>query len=183
MVAMTMDAASQVRIARSCNQVGFHPKWAAYPLGVGNESQFFGEASLGGTYVPLNTFGWMSKATPAERYWQQVRAKYIPGAVSGDSASLAWAAGALLVAAGSGLSADNPSTQQLLDTLYAFKGQSFTTLGGLTSPLTFVKDGLPKIPYCLLYAVSNAKNDGWQESTSKFACTKLVASNDPQAKG
>ena len=74
---------------------------------------------------------------------------------------------------------DTPKTSQFLDVLYTFKGQSFTTLGGLTAPLTFTKGKNPRIPYCLFAAISNAKNDGWAKPVSKAVCTTLRAPSDP----
>jgi branched-chain amino acid transport system substrate-binding protein len=179
-LAMTIDAASQVRLARSCQQVGWSPKITPYPLSVGNEKQFFGNAWLGNAYVPMNHFPWMDDSTPATKYYQASVRKYNPGFTTGGAASLGWGSGALLVAAAAGLSADNPTTQQLLDTLYTFKGQKFTTLGGLTGPLTFNKGGLPKIPYCLFAAVSNDANTGWKTVISKPTCTDVTAPSDPQ---
>lgn len=93
---------------------------------------------------------------------------------------MGWASGALLVAASAGLTAENPTTQQLLETLWTFKGQKFTELGGLTPPLTYQKDGIPKIPYCLFAAISNAENTGWAKAVSKPVCTKITAPSDPQ---
>jgi ABC-type branched-subunit amino acid transport system substrate-binding protein len=182
-VALTVDAATMSRIARSCSGVGYHPSWVAYPLGLGNESQFLGLDMLANTYVPLNTFPWMGNSTPAEKYWQAAKTKYIPGETLGGAATLAWTAGALLVAASSGLSAENPTSQQLLDTLYTFKGQPWTTLGGLTVPLTFGKDTNPSSPYCLFAAISNAKNNGWSTPISNPTCTNLIAPSDPRSSG
>ena len=51
-LALTFDAASQNRLARSCTQVGYFPKVMPYPLGVGNEKQFLqGNKWLGNAYV------------------------------------------------------------------------------------------------------------------------------------
>lgn len=101
-------------------------------------------------------------STPAEKYWQQMRVKYIPGQSLGGAASSAWAAGALLVAASTSLSAENPTKDQLLAVLYTFQGQPATTLGGPTVPLTFREGQNPRVPYCLYGAVSNQKNDGFE---------------------
>ncbi len=182
-LAMTFDAASQNRLAKSCDQVGYKPDYTAYPLGVGNQVQFFGNPSLGNTYVPLNTFPWMAGDTPAEKFYLASVKKYNPGFITGDAASLGWTAGALLVAASTNLSA-NPTTAELLNNLYSFKGQSFTTLGGLTpAPLTYREGGIPKIPYCLYSAISNKENNKWASWDSTGKCTDLVASNDPQSHG
>jgi branched-chain amino acid transport system substrate-binding protein len=181
-LALTFDAASMNRLARSCQQVGYAPHIMPYPLGVGNEKQFLqGNKWLGNAYVTMNHFPWFGNSTPAEKYWQASIRKYNPGFTSGGAASLGWAAGALLVAASSGLSADNPTTKQLLDTLYSFKGQKFTTLGGLTGPLTYREGSTPKVPYCLFAGIGNADNTGWAKSIDKPSCTNVVAPSDPQA--
>ena len=180
-LAMTFDAASQNRLARSCSQVGYFPKVMPYPLGVGNEKQFLqGNKWLGDAYVTMNHFPWFGNNTPAEKYWQASIKKYNPGFTSGGAASLGWAAGALLVAASSELSATNPTTAELLKTLYSFKGQKFTTLGGLTGPLTFREGSTPKVPYCLFAGIGNPENTGWSKAISKPTCTDVIAPSDPQ---
>ena len=180
-LALTVDAATQSRFASSCASVGYHPQYIAYPLGVGNQSQFFGNANLGNTYVPLNTFPWMDNATPVERYYQASVAKYNPGFVTGDAASLGWTSGALMVAASTDLTS-NPTSAQFLNALYQFKGQSFTTLGGMTAPLTFNQGGLPTVPYCLFAAVSNSSNTAWNtaKSVDHAVCTSVTAPNSPK---
>ncbi len=178
---LTFDAASQNRVARSCTQVGFFPKVMPYPLGVGNEKQFLqGNKWLGNAFVSMNHFPWFMNDTPALKYWHASIAKYNPGFTNGGAAVMGWSSGALLVAAAAGLSAENPTTQQLLETLWTFKGQKWTTLGGLTPPLTFRKNGNPSVPYCLWTGISNAENTGWASGTSKPSCTDLIAPSDPQ---
>jgi branched-chain amino acid transport system substrate-binding protein len=180
-LALTFDAASMNRLARSCTQVGYAPDIMAYPLGVGNEKQFLGNSWLGDAYIPMNSFPWMGNSTGPEKFWQASLAKYNPNMVSGGAASLGWSAGALLVAASAGLSAQNPTTQQFLDTLYQFKGQKFTSLNGLlTSPLTFREGNTPKVPYCYFAAISNSANTGWATPVSKPICTDVIAPSDPQ---
>jgi branched-chain amino acid transport system substrate-binding protein len=81
-VVLDIDAASMVRVARSCAQVGYFPKSLAYPLAVGNEKQFLvGDKWLGDTYVPMNVFPWQGDTTPAEKYWQASIKKFNPGFV------------------------------------------------------------------------------------------------------
>jgi len=182
-VAIGMDAASQVRFARSCQQVGFHPKIVTHPVSLGNEEQFLGNEWLGNTWVPVNTFPWRGDTTGPEKYYQAAVRKYNPGAPQGGSASLAWASGALLVAAAANLPAENPTTQSLLDALYSFQGQKFTELGGISGPKTYRRDGNPKIPYCYFAQVTNDKNDGWKKVISTITCSKVVAPSDPLARG
>ncbi len=180
-VALSIDAASMKRLARSCIQVGYTPKVMAPPLSLGNEEQFLGSEWLGNTFVPMNVFPWMGNTTAAEQYYQAAVKKYNPGFTTGGAASLGWSSGALLIAAASGLSATQPTTAQLLDVLYTFKGQKWTTLGGLSpSPLTFNRDGIPKVPYCFYGAVSNEQGTEWGKVISKPICTDLLAPSDPQ---
>jgi branched-chain amino acid transport system substrate-binding protein len=182
-ISMTIDAASQVRLAKSCKQVGYFPAITSYPLSVGNESEFFGEPWLGNDWIPINTFPWMASDTPAEKYYQAMVKKYNPGFTTGDAASLGWSAGGLLVAAATNLSA-NPTTQEFLNNLYTFKGQEFTHLGGLTpAPLTYSQGANPKVPYCFYSAVSNKENTAWGSWDSQRKCTDLLAGNDPQSHG
>jgi branched-chain amino acid transport system substrate-binding protein len=181
---LDIDAASMVRVARSCTQVGYFPKVLAYPLAVGNEKQFLaGDKWLGDTYVPMNVFPWQGNVTPAEKYWQSSIKKFNPGFTSGGAASLGWTAGALLVAASATLSPTNPTTQQFLDALWTFKGQKFTELGGLAGPRTFGKDQNPKVPYCLFNAIGNDTNTGWKSVADKPTCTDVTAPSDPQHNG
>ena len=176
-LAMTFDAASQKRLVQSCNQVGYHPKLIAYPLGVGNEKQFLGEPLLGNTYIPLNTFAWMADATPAEKYYQAAVKRFNPGFTTGDAAGLGWTSGALLVKAGAKLTGnDATATKELIAGLYALHGD---TLGGLTAPLTYRKGSGPRIPYCLFAAIANKDGSGWQTPLSKPQCTTTRAPSDP----
>jgi branched-chain amino acid transport system substrate-binding protein len=175
-MALIVDAPTQVRYANSCDGANFNPQYLAYPLGVGNEKQFLGKKSLANTYVPLNAFAWMANETPAEKFYQRSVAKYNPGFTSGNAASLGWVSGALAVAASSKLT-DKPTSQQLIDGLHEIKKND---LGGLTAPLSFFKGGTPKIPYCLFGVTSNADNSGWQKPLSKAICTSVTAPSDPQ---
>jgi branched-chain amino acid transport system substrate-binding protein len=180
-VALSIDAASMKRLARSCIQVGYNPKTIAPPLSLGNEQQFLGSEWLGNTFVPSNVFPWAGNSTPVEKYYQAAIAKYNPGFATGGAAALGWSSGMLLIAASAGLSATAPSTQQLLDTLHTFKGQPWTTLGGASpAPLTFQKDGNPKVPYCMYALVSNDQGTAWKTVISKPICTDLQAPSDPQ---
>ncbi len=180
-IALTIDAASQNRIARSCQQVGWAPKILPYPLGVGNEKQFLqGNEWLGDAYIPMNHFPWFANTTPAEKYWQASVRKYNPGFVSGGAAALGWSAGALLTAAGAELPAVNPTTADLLKVLHTFKGQKFTQLGGLSGPLTFRQGSTPKVPYCLFAGIANAGATGWARAVSTPTCTDVLAPSDPQ---
>jgi branched-chain amino acid transport system substrate-binding protein len=168
-MALTVDAPTQNRYADSCAKVGFKPQYVAYPLGVGNEEQFLGNPNLANTYVPLQTFPWMSSGTPAMKYYQDSVKRYNPGAVQGYASSLGWTAGAMLVQASKFLS-DTPTTAELLKGLWTFKGGPETTLGGLTAPLTFAEGQLPKAPFCLFAAVSNKDNSGWASTVDKPVC-------------
>ena len=180
-LALLIDAASMVRMARSCEQVGYFPKILPTPAGVGSQKQFLtGNKWLGNSYVPTQYFPWFANETPAQKYWQASLRKYAPGADIGASASAGWMAGALLVAAAAELSPTNPTTADLLKGLYAFKGQKWTGLGGLAGPRTFIEGSTPRVPYCLFAAISNSTNTGWASAVNTPQCTDVLAPSDPQ---
>jgi len=188
-MAITNDAPTQNRWANSCAKVGHKPNYVLYPLGVGNEGQFLGNPNLGNGYVPMNHFPWMAgtdkfPGNPAMQYYQRQVAKYNPGYNAGGAASLGWQAGALLVAGSFALPpADQPvKKEDFLNGLYQFKGQDWTTLGGLTGPLVFTKGKNPFVKYCLYGAQSNAKNDGWGRAITTLSCTDQRAPSDPNQK-
>jgi branched-chain amino acid transport system substrate-binding protein len=179
-VALTVDAPTQTRWVRSCDEVGYHPKYTPYPLGVGNESEYLvGDSDLGNATIPLQTFPWMGNQTPAEQFYQASVQRYNPGFTTGYAASEGWTSGALLVAASQGFSASNPTAAQLVQQLDTFKGQPFTTLGGLTEPLTFNAGGLPSVPYCFFQVTSNAADTGWASYTSTPTCSNITAPGAP----
>jgi branched-chain amino acid transport system substrate-binding protein len=188
-MAITNDAPTQNRWANSCAKVGHKPNYVLYPLGVGNEGQFLGNPNLGNGYVPMNHFPWMAgtdkfPGNPAMQYYQRQVAKYNPGYNAGGAASLGWQAGALLVAGSHALPpADQPvKKEDFLNGLYQFKGQDWTTLGGLTGPLVFTKGKNPFVKYCLFGAQSNAKNDGWERAITSLSCTDKRSPSDPNQK-
>ena len=188
-MAITNDAPTQNRWANSCAKVGHKPNYVLYPLGVGNEAQFLGNPNLGNGYVPMNHFPWMAgtdkfPGNPAMQYYQRQVAKFNPGYNAGGAASLGWQAGALLVAASFALPpADQPvKTQDFLKALYQFKGQEWTTLGGLTGPLVFTEGKNPFVKYCLYGAQSNANNSGWARAITNLSCTDQRAPSDPNQK-
>jgi branched-chain amino acid transport system substrate-binding protein len=179
-LALITDAATMNRLARSCDQVDYHPKVMPTPLGVGNEKQFLtGNKWLGDSYVTMNYLPWFADDTPVQRYFHAAIKKFNPGFALGGAAMTGWNSGALLVAAAAGLGA-NPTTADLLNGLWQFQGQKWTELGGMNGPRTFQRNGLPKVPYCLFAGISNADNTGWAKAFSTATCTSTIAPSDPQ---
>lgn len=179
-LALITDAATMNRLARSCEQVQYFPNVMPTPLGVGNEKQFLtGNKWLGNSYVTMNYIPWWADDTAVQKYFHAAVKKYNPGFSMGGAAMTGWNSGALLVAAAAGLGA-NPTTADLLNGLWQFKGQKWTELGGLNGPRTFQQDGLPKVPYCLYAGISNSTNTGWAKAISKATCTETIAPSDPQ---
>lgn len=180
---LTFDAATQGRLANSCAGLNppFKPQYIAYPLGVGNEDQFFGGGpNLGNTYVPLTSFHWDQNDTPASKYFQDSIKKFGFSGANGNAASLGWTAGALLVAATTKLP-DDPSTEDILNGLYTIKDNNIAGLSA--SKLTFkkVESGGPagSVQYCYFSVKSNAGNTAWEKPTTTPTCTNTRASTDP----
>ena len=81
---------------------------------------------------------------------------------------MVWAAGMLFEAAArAGHLGDNPTPAQVLDGLYALKGE---TLGGLTAPLTFTKGQPTSLKCWFYYQVKDNK------FTNPFGATPTCAS-------
>ena len=122
----------------------------------------------------------MANSTPATKYFQDSIKKFGFSGANGNAASLGWTAGALLVAATTGLP-DDPSTEDILEGLYKIKGNN---LGGLSAPkLTFnkVDKGGPAgaVQYCYYNVRSNAANTAWETPTTTPTCTNDRSASDP----
>jgi branched-chain amino acid transport system substrate-binding protein len=137
-------------VVQSCTAQGYKPTYIAAESSLANSSLSIpaidgavgeitnlsssdtGNAQINAMHQALNTFkpGLLDSA------------QFSPGS------SMVWAAGLLFEAAArAGHLGDNPTPAQVLDGLYALKGE---TLGGLTAPLTFTK-GQPTSLKCWFY--------------------------------
>jgi branched-chain amino acid transport system substrate-binding protein len=131
-----MDGASASRIARDCDQQGYHPLLII--------SQPFENppAYMEGSVAPIGSFPWfLTSGTPALDEYGQALDKYVRNQ-RGSYSALGWANAKLLEKALTGHVSGTPTAQDVFNGLWALRGE---TLDGLTAPLTF-SQGQPAAP-------------------------------------
>ena len=133
--AMGLDLNSVGRVTAACARQGYHPIYA--PL-VADEGQK-GNPELAGAVGLSPVFPYFQSATLATDEFQGAVRDHGGGMALGVGSAVGWAAGKLLERAAGAIS-EPPTTESLLAGLWTIKGD---TLGGLTPPLTFVKDEPP----------------------------------------
>ena len=137
---LATDANSIRRIASSCEQQGYHPRYAVLQT-----SQEMAQLpALDGGYYGSSTFPWVAAASPATAEFHRVMKRYAPDVELSSHASSGWVAAQLFAKAAAGVGAQ-PTSAQVMQGLWRIKDD---TLGGLTSPLTFVPDKPAPARYC-----------------------------------
>ncbi len=137
---LATDANSIRRIASSCEQQGYHPRYAVLQT-----SQEMAQLpALDGGYFGSSTFPWVAASSPATAEFHRVMKRYAPDVELSAHASSGWVAAQLFAKAAAGVGT-TPTSAQVLQGLWTIKDD---TLGGLTSPLTFVRDKPAPARYC-----------------------------------
>jgi branched-chain amino acid transport system substrate-binding protein len=140
------------RVANSCARQGYHPEYAQ--SGGTMDAKTAANPNLEGTVVSVNTFPHVPIADPGVQQFTAAMAKYAPGSGLQAFHSLGWAAAKLFEKAAAKVG-EPATTQQILDGLWSMHGE---TLGGLTSPMTFVRDkGTPKSSCFFSIAIKGGK--------------------------
>ena len=135
-----LDQNSIGRVTAACARRAYHPIYA--PL-VADEAQK-DNPELAGAVGLRNVFPYFQSGTPATDEFQSAVRDYGGGTVLGVPSAVGWAAGKLLDRAAGAIS-EPPTTESLLAGLWSIKAD---TLGGLTPPLTFVRDQPPARVTC-----------------------------------
>jgi branched-chain amino acid transport system substrate-binding protein len=126
------DAASGVRIIRSALRQDWRPVFLATQAA--NDDVTAKAPDLKGLItVTQGTAPYMDGPYMAD--YREAVAKYVPGGPMGGTGAAGWA-GVKLVEKLAPAWGDQPTTQKVIDSLYALRGE---TLGGLIPPLTFPK--------------------------------------------
>jgi branched-chain amino acid transport system substrate-binding protein len=144
------DGASAARVARDCNQQGFHPLIVV-------TNPFNNPPSyLDGAVAPLGSFPWfLTSGSPALTEYGSAIAKYVHNPTD-TFTSLGWANAKLLEKALTGHVSAAPTSQDVFTGLWAMRGE---TLGGLTPPLSFHANANASPVVCSYRAV--AQNGSW----------------------
>jgi len=137
-------------IAEQCKAVGVNAKIVAGDGAV--VPSFSQDSSLNGMLFDTSVAPWFARSTPASKAFLDVVKQYEPGTndeLLGTDAMMTWVGAQLFEAAAEAVPAGTPVTAASLKTaLYSLKGD---TLGGLTAPLTFVKNK-PTLVNCFFTA-------------------------------
>jgi branched-chain amino acid transport system substrate-binding protein len=129
-----MDINSLGRIAGACARQGYRPTFAfhqntAVPANAANPA--LENAAIAGTAFP-----WFANDTVATAEFQSLMARYAPGMPVIGNHAVGWVAAKLFERATQNLS-EPPTAAAILDGLWSIRNDD---LGGLTYPLTFIKD-------------------------------------------
>jgi branched-chain amino acid transport system substrate-binding protein len=139
-VFLGMENNAARRVARSCAQQGYRPVFGL----VAPDTPVASEPGLESALFPSEVFPFVARDTAASREFQAARARDAPGVPPSSYMAHAWVAGKLFEKAASRL-AGRATSADVLAGLWDLKGD---TLGGLTSPLTFVRNRPAPPQYC-----------------------------------
>lgn len=139
-----MDSNSGLRLARSCDSVGYHPKYFA--IGIHTAPSMAGIPAFDGLGSMSPVLPYMVTSNPSIARYHAVMKQYGAGAEPDSIGILGWSSAMLLQSAlaQATLSAI-PTAQEILNGLYALKKDD---LGGLTYPLTFKRGEKPPQVVC-----------------------------------
>jgi branched-chain amino acid transport system substrate-binding protein len=144
-------------VAQSCSAQGYKPTYIAAESSLANAS--LTNPAINGAVGEITNLSSSDTSNAEIRAMHQALDNFKPGllasAVFSPGSSMVWAAGLLFQAAAqAGHLGDNPTPAQVIEGLYALKGE---TLGGLTAPLTFKKGKPNSLPCWFYYRVTGGK--------------------------
>lgn len=125
------------RAAASCARQGYRPNFATASAIVADRLK--DDPNFEGLVAPSQVFPWYQTGTPATDEYQQAMRTYGKDVVPGAAAPVGWVAGKLMERAAANLP-EPPTSAAILEGLWSLKAD---TLGGITAPLTFVRDRPP----------------------------------------
>jgi len=143
----TGDTGSMIRMAKACSRQNFRPIWVS-PTMADNVASI---PEFNGAIAVTPAFPWFLRSgNPAIDEYAATIGKYAPSRLTNGSLFMAeaWVSTKLLEKAAGGVS-DKPTPQDILNALWAMKGE---TLGGLTSgplALTFTRDQPTPEKFCV----------------------------------
>lgn len=141
------DNATTIRVARSAHRQGYNPLLSTQHAA--NEDTFLqtGGDEVEGALVAAVVPDYANSPKLAD--YRTAMDRYVPGGRKGSFSAQTWAAGKLIEIAGKALG-EGPTSAQLLDGLYALRGE---TLGSLVPPMTFAKgQGHGDVNQCIIPA-------------------------------
>jgi branched-chain amino acid transport system substrate-binding protein len=151
-VLLAVEANSIMRLATSCSRQNYHPIFTT--VSIATTDALESNPQLEGLYATAQVFPWMLGNTLATAQYDQARREYAPNLRLSGATAVAWASGQLLARAAAGVGAQ-PSSQEILNGLWMLHGE---TLGGLTPPLTYVRNQpSPPVPCYFLVEIKGGR--------------------------
>ena len=130
-----LDAGSILRVVRSCESVNYRPRYVVTAQSVSAAS--LASPSLEGQIVGMNVQPWTAKGTPGIDEFNRALAEFGAGLAPDASAEYGWLSAKLFQAAVTGKLSADPTSQEVLEGLWSIEDED---LGGMTTPLTFLRD-------------------------------------------
>jgi branched-chain amino acid transport system substrate-binding protein len=150
-----LDANSGIRLARSCDSVGYHPKYFA--IAIHTAPSMAGMPSFDGLGSVSFVLPWMVTSNPSIATYHAVMKQYGAGVEPDGVGVSGWTSAMLFQAAVTHTQLSNtPTSQDILNGLYALNKDD---LGGLTYPITFKKGEKPPQVACGWFV--SLKNGRW----------------------
>jgi branched-chain amino acid transport system substrate-binding protein len=148
-----MDSNTVGRVAASCARQSYRPVFSTVAGIVIDDWKT--NPDFEGLIVATNFYPYFQPGLPATDEYLQALRTYGNSSLKGIQPETGWVAGKLLEKAAAGLP-EPPTSEALLKALWAIKGD---TLGGITSPLTFVENQNAPIVTC--WYNLTIKQGGW----------------------
>jgi branched-chain amino acid transport system substrate-binding protein len=147
------DAATVERVAASCDQQQYKPRYGTASIAVG--PQLASDPDMEGLVAPVNNAPWFLTSTPATAQYAQAMATYEASTPLSAPGMSMWASGEVLAAATAGKLSAHPTSAEIVSDLDQVRG---LTTGGLTPPLTYTAGkGTGPIPCYFAVEVQGGK--------------------------
>ena len=130
------------RTAASCVRQGFRPIFATASAIAADRLK--DDPNFEGLVAPTQVFPWFQSGTPGTDEYQAAMRTFGRDVELSAAVPVGWTAGKLMERAGAHLP-EPPTSVAVLDGLWSLTGD---TLGGITAPLTFVRDKPPAPVSC-----------------------------------
>ncbi|MFT3866529.1 MAG: ABC transporter substrate-binding protein [Solirubrobacterales bacterium] len=171
-LAIAMDAANIIRMAKDCAKQGYHPAYALAGTNANNEiaeTGLFEGAIAGQSQAP-----WFLEEGPIAEETAAME-KFFPEVPNESQTVSGWAAGVALGKAIENAIEANPeleeiSSEDILEGLGMIKDETFE---GLTPPVTFTSEGVQEDTKCAFPIV--VKNKEWVQEETEPVCPPASA--------
>lgn len=154
------DSNSTRRIATDCAKQGYTPRFGVLQT----SDEMAAEPALDGGFYGSATFPWVLDDSPATKEFAETMKRYAPNVTLSAHAASGWVAAKLFERVAGGLGTD-VTTPRLLEALWKLENE---TLGGLTAPLTYVKNKGAPPTYCYFGMVITGR--AWEAAPREMLC-------------